>query len=169
MTPSVDELIARLELLYDTSRDSQERIAQREVARQELHAAVRQLTKKENNIEEFCWGRKYKLEQKEPLYIVDKLTLRQGGYSSIHSHQVQHNFMYVLFGKIQIELYYGDAKTLFFERTLLKNESMSIGPQQFHRFKALEDSLVIEIITADGTNIVSRDDIIRLTERGIDK
>ena len=39
-----------------------------------------------------------------------------------------------------------------------------------HQFKALKFSRVIEIITpANGSLTVSRDDIIRLTERGIDK
>lgn len=135
----------------------------------ERDAAREELAKKQNNIEEFCWGKKTKLEQKEPLYIVDHLELKAGGFSSIHAHQVQYNFMFVIFGKLNIELYRQGVKSLYLEKTLGRNDFMRIPPETVHRFRALEDSLVIEIITADGTNIVSRDDIIRLTERGIYK
>lgn len=162
MTPSVEEIEKLIGKLSMTTVELERIELQKEAI-----AAARQLAKKENNIEEFCWGRKYKLEQKEPSYIVDKLSLKQGGYSSIHSHQVQYNFMYVLFGRIRIEVFHNDAKTIFIEKDLSRNEYMQIGPQRFHRFKALEDSLVIEIITSDYQNIVSRDDIIRVTERGI--
>lgn len=124
-------------------------------------------------IETFCWGTKEKLID-TPKLIVDKLNLQGGGYSSIHSHKYQNNFMYLIEGEIRIEYFYSDkTETGHFDLNIYHPQILiEPNPILFHRFRAFKPSVVIEIITSFKnrfTDEVSRDDIIRLTERGIDK
>lgn len=121
-----------------------------------------------SNLEKFCWGTKEKLIESDYL-LIDKLYIKRGGYSSIHYHLDQTNDMIVLKGSI--DLYYFNSAIIIkdSECLIIGERSKLIKPFINHQFKANQDSIVIEIIHTDNINKkVSRNDIVRLTERGIE-
>lgn len=93
---------------------------------------------------------------------VNYLAISRNGFCSEHRHISKWNYFYVITGRLEIIQWRND----FADETILEaGQSLSIPPEIFHKFKALEDSEVIEIYFVK----LSREDIDRRTKGGINE
>ena len=89
---------------------------------------------------------------------IDLLTVKKDCFCSTHSHLTKINKFYVVDGCFEIE-------TPFGTKILNTGESFTVEPPMVHRFKALEDSVVIELAyVIDG--IIDEKDINRIKQGG---
>jgi len=89
---------------------------------------------------------------------IDLLTVKKDCFCSTHSHIEKINKFYVIKGCFEIQ-------TAFGTKILNSGESFSVEPPMVHRFKALEDSTVIELAyVKDG--VIDPDDINRMKQGG---
>jgi len=102
------------------------------------------------------WGLCIRVFESDPC-VVDLLKLECDTFCSKHYHKRKFNKFLVISGRISIETEYG--KTI-----LGRDESLVISPPAIHRFKALEDSTVLEIAWVDTGKIEV--DIIRKSQGG---
>lgn len=90
---------------------------------------------------------------------IDLLQLKKDSFCSVHHHEKKINKFILVSGKIEIVSELGT--------TLLSvNESFEVHPTLKHKFKALEDSVLIEIAYTTNT-VINPDDIVREIEGGL--
>ena len=88
-------------------------------------------------------------------YCVKLLVLQQGGQCSLHFHKEKEESFLVLEGHVEVELFY-DLKREFVNLRL--GESIDIPPFMAHRFRAIEDSRLLEASNQD----LEEADLIRI-------
>lgn len=92
---------------------------------------------------------------------VHAITIKKGGYCSIHKHLFKGNSFYVVSGRLAIEIYNASGVV---DRTVLTAGGITtVDPQVKHRFIALDDTEAIEIYDVK----FHGDDIIRDDEGGV--
>ena len=97
-----------------------------------------------------------------------KIDIVKGGYCSEHFHEYKYNAFYVESGKLKISIFKDNVKIdndLIDETILKAGDRMTVEPNQFHMFEALEDTVAYETYWAT----LRHDDIIRRTVGGIKK
>lgn len=83
--------------------------------------------------------------------------IKNGGYSSKHTHEHKYNSFYVESGKIQIKVWKKDYD-LCDETIIANGESTTVTPGEKHMFVALEDTIAFEIYWVELTNDIIRTD-----------
>lgn len=104
------------------------------------------------------WGIKQSILSDEHNEI-DLLQLRKNSFCSVHHHKYKINRFILISGKV-------DIITEFATKSLIINESFEVCPPLIHKFKALADSVMIEIAYTNNTPIDSND-ISRTVEGGL--
>jgi len=98
-----------------------------------------------------------------PSFEVHKIQVKKNGYCSKHKHIAKINSFYILKGKLEVVVWKPSGLV---DTTLLEEgDFMVVSPQQFHRFKALEDTEALEIYWVDN---LDPNDIIREIKGGRD-
>mgnify|MGYP001235311195 FL=1 len=84
---------------------------------------------------------------------VHRAFINKNGQSSRHYHKHKSNLFYVESGFISVTVWDDSGKREVFLR---EGEKLSIQPNIWHRFKAIEDSIILEIyaVTIDLEDIV---------------
>lgn len=103
------------------------------------------------------WGERRRILLSKECEI-DVLYLKKDSFCSTHRHEHKTNKFYVISGKIEIQ-------TEFDKKILVKDEHFSVNPPLTHRFKALEDSIIIELAYVTKGKI-DTEDIKRLSQGG---
>lgn len=94
---------------------------------------------------------------------VNVLNIKKGAFCSEHQHAQKSNLFHVLSGTIEIDQWNGVAEGDIADVTTLRaGESSVIHPGAWHRFRAVVDSVVIEIYEIKFRS----EDIIRRTRGG---
>lgn len=100
------------------------------------------------------WGATSKLFNKNNVEV-HMITVKKGGFCSIHKHDHKHNMFVVLKGSIIIHEWKNDLK----DTTLLAcGDHGTIPPGNFHQFEAPVDAQVLEIywISLDSCDIIRK-------------
>jgi len=84
-----------------------------------------------------------------------QIKIKKGGYCSKHKHLYKYNLFYIDRGKLLIETWKENG--IVDETLLIPGESTIVGPGQYHRFKALEQTNALEVYWVD----LKEGDIIR--------
>lgn len=93
-----------------------------------------------------------------PLYFGDcaevhHASIKKGGQSSVHTHEHKSNMFYVVSGELSVDTFPGSHKDGDLEESVaLKLSSTgqrtcTIGPGEWHQFRAVTDVELIEIYT----------------------
>ena len=109
-------------------------------------------------MKEKIWGTDEKAFENDNIEV-HVLRIRKGYGCSLHDHRLKRNFFYVIDGELKIRHDLGES-------ILNKGESLEIKPPNTHRFIAMADALVIEIVHIKMEDY--RDDINRLKSGGKD-
>ena len=88
------------------------------------------------------------------------VNIKRGGYCSEHCHAKMTNRFVILSGKINVTVY---RNNIPINNLLTESEIFDVSPDIYHRFEALEDSVIIEIYE----DKIDKNDIIRRTESGL--
>lgn len=97
-----------------------------------------------------------------PMIEVHRINAKKGKQSSIHMHQFKWNAFYCISGQTEIHVD-KRPKTKFVENTKLgPGDFTTVKPGEYHRFRAIEDSVLLEIYYPEG---ISEDIIRRLEEQ----
>ena len=89
-------------------------------------------------------------------YVGKVLHVNQGESLSRQYHEMKDETLYVIAGKVLLELQRGDEKDTI---TLEVGQAFHITPLTIHRIEAIEDSVILEVSTPE------LDDVIRLEDR----
>ena len=92
------------------------------------------------NIVEKVWGKEQVFEN-NVLYCLKKLYLKKGYQCSIHCHKLKDETFLIDSGLVEIEYKLDKSKIM------KPGEVIRIYPYEYHRFKGLEDSVIIEVST----------------------
>jgi len=118
-------------------------------------------------IEEKCWGRVAHLFHQEDHAAVSYLEVKAGYRCSRHYHKWRANQFSVVSGCIIVETW--DVFGNKYATKLQQGQSLAVPSGVEHRFRVLEDGVVIEVYWMDTIGgFVSLDDIIRFDEGGLD-
>ena len=100
------------------------------------------------------WGQETIVHNNEN-YCVKLLNLQQGGQCSLHFHKKKEESFLVLEGHVEVELFY-DLERKYVD--LRRGESIDIPPFMAHRFRAIENSRLLEASNQD----LEEADLIRI-------
>lgn len=90
--------------------------------------------------------------------------INKGGYCSKHLHKLKYNRFVVLKGKLQVTIWKEYSKEILLDvSTLGAGDETTVPPGDFHKFEALEDTVMLEIYWVE----LDKNDIIRLDHGGI--
>lgn len=90
-----------------------------------------------------CWGSTRCLFQNDN-FEVHRIVIKKGGYCSKHYHKYKHNIFYVESGRLEVEVWKNEYNLI--DKTELGNNDITdVKPGEYHRFKAIEDTLAFEI------------------------
>ena len=103
------------------------------------------------------WGERRRIFLNDKCEI-DLLYINKNSFCSTHSHIAKINKFVVVEGCLEIQTTYGT-------KILNKNEDFTVEPPMIHRFKALEDTIVIELAYVN-EGIIDESDIKRITQGG---
>jgi quercetin dioxygenase-like cupin family protein len=97
--------------------------------------------------------------------------IRAGGYSSIHRHDWQSNAFHLLEGRLLVTTYDAPLGLPVLEETyeLRSGDAVTIPPRRLHKFLALTDCRLVEVYVAVAGHEAKSDDIIRVTDNGVDE
>ena len=101
------------------------------------------------------WGKEEIIEVNKK-YVVKRLTMKKGHKCSLQYHNLKHETVYVLSGKLKI--YLGENKDDLTEKIFHPGEYLSLTPKKIHRMEAIEDSIYLEASTPE------LDDVVRLID-----
>jgi len=101
------------------------------------------------------WGFTQEIFNKHNVSI-NRISINKNGTCSRHYHNFKYNIFFVESGKILVQEWKKEYD-LIDETTLGPGEMCSVPPKNYHKFIALEDSIVYEIYYTELYN----DDIIR--------
>jgi len=83
----------------------------------------------------------------------------KGGYSSKHKHEHKYNWFFVELGEVCIEVWKNDYD-LIDKTILISEQSTIVRPGEYHRFKILEDCIMLEAYyTEMYSNDIIREDV----------
>lgn len=102
---------------------------------------------------------------------VARCDVLKGGYSSVHKHNHKANVFVVHAGSVIIDSYGGEPSEPYVPITrkqLGPGQSLVVLPGEFHRFYALDNSILSEVYFCNDSTPVSWNDIERLTKNGCD-
>ena len=85
---------------------------------------------------------------------VHRASIKKGGQSSRHYHEHKSNLFYVESGFINITIWDGSGKRDVFLR---RGEKLVVKPNVWHKFTAIEESIILEIYTVT----IDTEDIVR--------
>lgn len=89
------------------------------------------------------WGNTQRLFMKNNVEI-HRIETNAGGFCSKHQHKHKYNAFYVESGEIEIEVWKNDYDLI--DKTIVKTGEMTtVKPGEFHRFRSVKDSVVLEI------------------------
>lgn len=113
---------------------------------------------------EKAWGKTKQVHRGQNAEI-HELEIKAGGYCSLHRHQ-KRNLFHIQSGTLQIEFYHEgiSGSEPFWIAPHGDGEQCSVGPGQWHRFRALTDCKILEVYWNDEIN---PEDIERADEGGI--
>lgn len=94
-----------------------------------------------------------------PVIEIWHASIKRGGYSSKHSHQLKLNAFYVVSGKLVVRMFGEDGKVV--NVYIEAGQHFSVLPTFLHQFEALQDTELIETYHAR-----MPEDIFRVTEGG---
>jgi mannose-6-phosphate isomerase-like protein (cupin superfamily) len=90
-------------------------------------------------------------------YVGKLLVLRKGHRLSLQHHEVKEETLRLLTGRVEVEL--GPSPESLQQRVLEPGDRVHLPPRTVHRFKALEDSVLLEVSTPELDDVVRhRDD-----------
>jgi quercetin dioxygenase-like cupin family protein len=95
-------------------------------------------------------------------FEVHRIVIKKGGYCSCHKHEYKHNIFYVEYGHLEVEVWKNEYELIDIT-TLTDGSITDIKPGEFHRFKALQDTLAFEIYYPEPIS----GDIIRKDHGGV--
>ena len=101
------------------------------------------------------WGREEILEIND-LYLVKKLTMRQGHRCSLQYHRVKRETLFVLSGRLRVD--WGPAAERLESRVLEPGDDLTLVPGVVHRMEAVTESVYLEASTPE------LDDVVRLVD-----
>ena len=101
------------------------------------------------------WGKEEILELNEK-YVVKRLTMKKGHKCSLQYHNLKHETVYLLAGKLKI--YLGENENYLNVRVFNPGDYLSISPKKIHRMEAVEDSVYLEASTPE------LDDVVRIVD-----
>lgn len=90
------------------------------------------------------WGYEEWLVNNE-LYCAKYLHITKGAQCSLHMHVIKDETFYLISGSVEIEVDSGRGLISYSLPTPLK--FIRIKPKEYHRFKALENSILLEVST----------------------
>lgn len=95
------------------------------------------------NTEKKIWGETCKIFTRNNVSI-HRIKIDNGGSCSKHYHEYKHNIFYIECGKIKIQNW-KNSSDIIDEVVLSSGEMFSVPPKVYHKFIAMEDSIVYEI------------------------
>ena len=94
------------------------------------------------------WGQVERVETDGFSKFVDVLHIKPGGYSSEHWHENKSNLFHVLSGRLELRQWtprLSEGGEIVDVTTLGPGEATTIPCRVWHQFKAIEETVVIEI------------------------
>jgi len=89
------------------------------------------------------WG-KTQLIERTANFEIHRIEANAGGYCSKHKHEHKYNKFFVESGRFQVDVWQNDYNLV--DSTIIETgQSTTVKPGCYHRFVALEDSVVYEI------------------------
>ena len=103
------------------------------------------------------WGNTQKIFARNNVEF-HRIFVKEGGYCSNHCHKHKHNGFWVERGALSVEVAKNDYG-LVDVTLLMAGDYMEVAPGEFHRFKALQDTVAYEIyfVELDANDIVRED------------
>jgi len=107
------------------------------------------------------WGQTFEVFCKNNVEI-HRIEIKNGGYCSKHKHASKFNAFYVESGSMEIHKYKNEYALV--DVTLLgKGDYTVCPPNEYHLFKAVEDTIAFEIYWVE----ISKEDIVRENHGGM--
>jgi mannose-6-phosphate isomerase-like protein (cupin superfamily) len=101
------------------------------------------------------WGKTQEII-KGSTFELHRIVIEKGGFCSLHKHEHKNNAFFVESGSIEIDVHKNDYDLI--DKTYLNTGDMLVVKTgEYHKFKAVEDSIVYEIYWIDDIS----EDIIR--------
>jgi len=107
------------------------------------------------------WGQTELIFQND-IMEVHRIEIKEGGYCSLHKHDMKWNMFYVEKGLLRIEIHKNDYK-LIDKTTLATGQKTTVKPGEWHKFHAINDTVAYEIYYTGSLS----DDIIRKDHGGV--
>lgn len=123
---------------------------------------------KKIEVEKKLWG-ETRFVRRSHNNLLFHASIKAGGYSSKHFHERRINDFYVVSGTLLIRTYVNPDMGVLETFRLEPGMSVSVAPQVWHAFYALTDVELIETYAARNPLDLSRDDIVRHDEGGLDE
>lgn len=98
-----------------------------------------------------------------PHFELHKLTVKAGGFCSIHFHRDKIQYIHVASGVLKMRTY-DQAGRMICEQDCLPGETSIAGPEIRHQFYGLTDAVAYEVYMSDAP--LDPNDIVRLSEGG---
>ncbi len=106
------------------------------------------------------WGREILVEHNES-YAFKEIQMIKGTRSSLQSHRKKLETIFVVSGKLELEIVPEDGESLF--EIYSRGEAYTLPPGTKHRVKVLEDCCLFEVSTPELDDIIRhKDDFGRL-------
>jgi mannose-6-phosphate isomerase-like protein (cupin superfamily) len=120
------------------------------------------------DVEEKPWGTIRRLYRDCDVEVV-KAEIVHGGYSSLHRHLKKDNIFVVLSGTLQVNRHQtSDEKTIVKQHYLHADDGPLLIPAgEWHRFIALDDTVVVEVYRRRSGLLPDPDDIERADKNGV--
>lgn len=97
-------------------------------------------------------------------FEVHRISVVKNGYCSMHKHVHKHNMFFIESGKIQVETEKNDY-ALTDKTVIMEGQWTTVKAGEFHRFRALEETIAFEIYWVEGINPM---DIVRRDHGGVE-
>ncbi len=107
------------------------------------------------------WGKEI-LVEKNDIYAIKDIFMNAGTRSSLQSHEFKLETIYVISGKIELEIV--DEKGVSYMEIYNKNEAYRIPPGGKHRVKVLEDCRLVEVSTPHLDDVIRHQDDYRRSD-----
>jgi mannose-6-phosphate isomerase-like protein (cupin superfamily) len=101
------------------------------------------------------WGREVLLD-KNPVYAFKRIEMKAGTRSSLQSHRMKRETIYILSGRLELEtIYPGQERRL---EEYGPNEAYYLPAGVIHRVKVIEDCLLFEVSSPELDDLIRHDD-----------
>ena len=94
------------------------------------------------DVKQKVWGHNIEIYANTTV-SVNILRVEKGGTCSLHTHKTKHNLFYVISGELKLSVFPQDL------RVLHAGDECRVVAGEEHRFQAIQDTVVVEVVFAE--------------------